>query len=311
MKGKLIVPLEAEFIEGKLVITHIKKDAVDTAKIMPGDIIEQIDGANVNDLVKKYKPLTPASNYETQLRDLPGYNGFLLRGNEETARLSILRNGKLNQVPVARIATSSRIYKQETEAYKKIDDNIGYIYPAKLAADDLEKVKTLFSDTRGIIIDMRCYPSTFMPFTYGNWLKPKPSSFVKFTSASVDMPGLVEGDNELQNGQKNKKHYNGKLVIIVNARTQSQAEYTTMALSTVPGAVVIGTTTAGADGNVSEITLPGGIKSMISGLGVLYPDGTETQRAGVKIDKVVTPTIAGVKAGRDEMLEAAIKLIKK
>jgi C-terminal processing protease CtpA/Prc len=44
--------------------------------------------------------------------------------------------------------------------------------------------------------------------------------------------------------------------IQVNEVSQSQAEYTTMALRTAPGAKVIGSTTAGADGDVSQIPLP-------------------------------------------------------
>ncbi len=48
---------------------------------------------------------------------------------------------------------------------------------------------------------------------------------------------------------------------------------------------------------------------MISGIGIYYPDGTETQRKGVKIDVVVNPTIKGIKAGRDELLEKAKEMI--
>jgi hypothetical protein len=38
--------------------------------------------------------------------------------------------------------------------------------------------------------------------------------------------------------------------------SQSQAEYITMTLRVAPGAKVIGSTTAGADGNVSAILSP-------------------------------------------------------
>jgi len=74
--------------------------------------------------------------------------------------------------------------------------------------------------------------------------------------------------------------------------------------------VVIGSQTAGADGNVSEIILPGGIKTMISGIGVYYPDGTETQRVGIVPDIEIKPTIQGIREGRDELLEKAIEVIK-
>jgi C-terminal processing protease CtpA/Prc len=51
--------------------------------------------------------------------------------------------------------------------------------------------------------------------------------------------------------------FTGKVVILVDEVTQSQAEYTTMAFRVAPDAVVVGSTTAGADGNVSRIPLPG------------------------------------------------------
>ena len=47
--------------------------------------------------------------------------------------------------------------------------------------------------------------------------------------------------------------YSGSIIILVDEITQSQAVYTAMAFRQVPGAVVIGSTTAGADGNVSSI----------------------------------------------------------
>jgi C-terminal processing protease CtpA/Prc len=98
-------------------------------------------------------------------------------------------------------------------------------------------------------------------------------------------------------------------VILVDELSQSQAEYTTMAFRSSPRATVIGSTTAGADGNVSAITLPGGMRSMISGIGVFYPDKKPTQRVGIIPDREVKPTIGGIRAGRDEVLEAAIREI--
>ena len=71
----------------------------------------------------------------------------------------------------------------------------------------------------------------------------------------------------------------------------------------------IGSQTAGADGNVSLVRLPGGISSYFSGIGVYYPDGTETQKVGVRIDVTVRPTIAGIQAGRDEVLEKALEYL--
>lgn len=48
---------------------------------------------------------------------------------------------------------------------------------------------------------------------------------------------------------------------------------------------------------------------MISGIGVYYPDGIETQRIGIVPDIEIKPTIQGIKEGRDEVLEKAIEII--
>ena len=156
---------------------------------------------------------------------------------------------------------------------------------------------------------MRCYPGTFMPYTYGAWFKLLGSPFAISSKPSVAMPGWFGLTDTFSNGQVGWAHYTGKLVIIVNGQTLSQAEFTTMALSTVRGARVIGDTTAGADGNVSAVSLPGGLSSYISGVGELNPDGTESQRIGIKINYFIAPTIAGIRDRRDEQLEYAIRLI--
>ena len=158
------------------------------------------------------------------------------------------------------------------------------------------------------IIDIRNYPSAFMPFDLGSLLVDHPSEFVRFTHGDIANPGAFHWGEPLTIDPK-QPHYSGKVVILIDEITQSQAEYTTMALRTAPGAKVIGSTTAGADGNVSEIPLPGGTNSMISGLGVFYPDKKPTQRVGIVPDIVVTPTVEGVRDGRDEVLEVALREI--
>ena len=48
---------------------------------------------------------------------------------------------------------------------------------------------------------------------------------------------------------------------------------------------------------------------MISGIGVFYPDKTPTQRVGIIPDIYVAPTNAGIREGRDEVLEEALRYI--
>jgi len=83
-----------------------------------------------------------------------------------------------------------------------------------------------------------------------------------------------------------------------------------MALRTAPDVTIVGSPTAGADGNVSLVALPGGPRTYFSGLGVFYPDGSPTQWVGIVPDLLVTPTAAGIQAGVDEVLERALTLVQ-
>jgi len=51
------------------------------------------------------------------------------------------------------------------------------------------------------------------------------------------------------------------------------------------------------------------MSSMISGIGVFYADRRPTQRVGIVPDIEVKPTLAGIKAGRDEVREVALRQI--
>jgi C-terminal processing protease CtpA/Prc len=159
-----------------------------------------------------------------------------------------------------------------------------------------------------MIIDIRNYPAEFVPFALGAYFATKPTRFVSFTHADLANPGAFQfgKSSPIAPGPV---HYGGKVVILIDETSQSQAEYTAMALRAMPDATVVGSTTARADGNVSSILLPGQLSTMISGLGVFYPDHRPTQRIGIVPDVVVKPTIRGLAAGSDEVLESAVRLI--
>lgn len=101
MKGEYFAPFQASFIEDKLVVTGYYKD-FDGRKeyCSPEDIIEKIGNSTVAELVAKYLPLTPASNYETQQRDLVSIQGFLLRSTNKSVQMTINRDGKIAEVTI-------------------------------------------------------------------------------------------------------------------------------------------------------------------------------------------------------------------
>ncbi|MGH7461095.1 MAG: S41 family peptidase, partial [Longimicrobiales bacterium] len=156
-----------------------------------------------------------------------------------------------------------------------------------------------------LVIDIRNYPREFMVFDLGQHLVAKETQFARFTAGDLTNPGAFRFTPPISLRPK-APHFGGTVVILVDETSLSQSEYTAMAFRAAPKALVVGSTTAGADGNVSPVFLPGGLRTGISGIGVFYPDRKPTQRIGIVPDLVVRPTIAGTRAGRDEVLEAAV-----
>lgn len=312
LRGTKFAAFKAEFVENRLVVVdYFNPEFSGLAKVKIGDVITHVNGKTITSLVDSLKPYYPASNGAARLRDM---SIDLLRSPGNTIALNYLSEGQKRQVNVPTYERKDlRMYHwykidSNQKCYKLLSGNIGYITLANIKQEDIAEIKKAFKETKGIIIDIRNYPSTFVPFSLGSYFVTEPTSFVKFTSGNPDNPGeFVFREGAKITSDNNK--YKGKLVVLVNENSQSQAEYTAMAFHSIKNSTIVGSTTAGADGNVSSIVLPGGLRTMISGIGVYYPNGKETQRVGIVPEIVVKPTIKGIKNGKDEVLERAIKVI--
>ncbi len=312
LRGKNFAPFKAEFIEDKLVVVdYYNTEYADQTKLKVGDYITHINGKKVQSIVDSLERYYPSSNSSAMLRDI---SADILRSTDSSMILKYVSDGKKleHEIPLFDRGKLKMYYmykvNNDEKSYKIMDGNIGYITLANIKNEDFIMIKKTLKDTKGIIIDIRNYPSSFAPFALGPFFMSKPTTFVKFTFPNPKNPGEFTFSNPVTI-QHDPMYYKGKLVVLVNEKSQSQAEYTAMAFKAVNNSKIVGSTTAGADGNVSEIFLPGGLRTLISGIGIYYPDGTETQRIGIVPDVIVKPTIEGIKANRDEVLEKAIELI--
>jgi hypothetical protein len=303
--GECALPVTLRFVDDKFIVS--KLDSTGSA-FQPGDTLDTLDGASIQSLVSKWGSYYADSNDAARQRDLAAN---LTRGVCGPVPVTITRRGVPVQIPAARTPWKQVFgtHDQPGDTFRLLSPEVAYIKLSSIKAADLPTYFDKAKNTRGLIVDIRNYPSEFMPFAMGAFLASKPTSFVDFTFADLANPGAFRfSDGPLI--QPGPVHYGGRLVILVDETSQSQAEYTAMALRAMPNAVVVGSTTAGADGNVSSIPLPGQLSTMISGIGVFYPDHRPTQRIGIVPDVVAKPTIQSIETGRDEVLETAVQLIE-
>jgi C-terminal processing protease CtpA/Prc len=311
-RGIYIAPFDVKFIENKAVVAEITNDTlIKKTGISKGDIITKINGKTIEQIVEELKPISPASNEPTRLRNIALE---MIRSQNSFLTIEYQHNGKIKTDTVIcqnRLDYYNNNIQPKKPSYQLLPSNIGYIYIETLKRDSVSFIMKKLKNTQGIVIDLRCYPSDFALYELGNYLMPYATDFAKFTRTDLTNIGDFYFDESVSTiGKKNAKYYKGKIAILVDEGTQSSAEFHAMAFQVAPQAVVIGSTTAGADGNISRIGLPGGIRTLFTGIGVYYPNGTETQRIGIVPNIEIKPTIEGFQAERDEILEKAIEWIK-
>jgi C-terminal processing protease CtpA/Prc len=131
-----------------------------------------------------------------------------------------------------------------------------------------------------------------------------------FTSPDSTYIGRFKFDGPRPCGYENQNNYKGKTVVLINEESQSQSEEMAMSFHTVDDSTIIGSQTAGADGNVSDFVVVKDVFTGFSAVGVYYPDRRETQRIGIVPDIEVKPTILGIQQGKDEVLDRALQFIE-
>ena len=308
-RGTATVPVAVRFVEDRAMVTGWANTRLGPASgIEIGDVIESIGGERVSKLVDRWRPLYAASNEPTRLRDVARQ---LLKGAPGPVTLEVSRDGKRRTIEATRVSLDSldlrSAWRQDHPgpAYRKLSEDVAYLRLEPTKRDSVPAYFKRAARAKLLVLDHRGYPSDFPIFQIGGRLVQDRTPFVKFTVGDARNPGSFAFGSPLVLTPISP-YFEGKIAILVDETTQSSAEYHSLAFRAAPNAIVVGSTTAGADGNVSSIPLPGGLRTLFSGIGVFWPDGRPTQRVGIVPDVVAKPTIAGLKAGRDEVLEAAV-----
>ena len=205
--------------------------------------------------------------------------------------------------------------------WRELPGHIGYLDLGGLAAKHVAPVMRRFANKAGLVLDLRVYPQTGAyqladylpapprraPGITGLRSQPATVPWAATTKPYLDYPGYLKlGDTNNRAATSSQPPYQGRVVVLVNEKTQSYGETIAMLLQSVPGVVVVGSQTAGANGNIVQVLLPGGLETYYSGIGIYYPDGRETQRVGIVHTIRAVPTLAGLRAGRDEVLDRAV-----
>ena len=316
--GNAQPPVEVRMIQGQPTITELAPEARE-AGAKRGDVVVTVDRESAASRIERLSKYVSGSTSEAVLRK---GTGLLLAGPDGNDVVLELRGsgGMTRTVRLPRSQEHARSpygRRRTGDIVKLLSGNIGYVdldrLPASMVAEMFEKLK----NTRGIIFDGRGYPQvTGVPIASRLALHPNVESSVArrpvvMASLAEDFSGAVQAQSAWRELRvsfpaSSAPRYTGKSVLLIDERTQSQAEGLGMEFKAANGTMFIGSPTSGANGSATGCMLPGGIRLSFTGERITWPDGRQLQRVGLVPDIEVRPTTGGVRAGRDEVLERAL-----
>ena len=315
--GTYPAPVSTRFIEDKLVVTAITDSGATRDGLAVGDEVLTVDGETIAARIAKRSPYVVASTPQA-LRARLGPD--LLNSKLGQTPVTLTVRGASAQVrtltmryPTVRNTQSAR-YKRGGHIMRVLPGNVGYVDLERLSQTLVDSMFRAFANTDAIIFDMRGYPQgtawSIAPRLNKN---PEPTvgaRFRRLVVISPDTSRIVDFTFEQPIPSRGgAQPYRGKTAMLIDERAISQSEHTGLFFEAANGMTFVGSPTQGANGDVTNVMLPGKLNMTFSGHDVRHADGRQLQRVGLAPKVAVSPTIAGIRAGRDEVLEAALKYL--
>lgn len=299
--------MRVRLVEDRTVVVHL---AEPVEGMVVGDVVLSVDGEAAEARRDRLRPYISASTPQAMEWRL---HNMLLNGAEGSdAILEIERtDGTRVSVSVPRTQTYVPPGERDTPTFGVLPSGFGYFDLARLMVHEVDDAFEAVRGTPGLIIDDRCYPNgtawAIAPrfaeheFVGALFRRPEPRSPSPTLRSELEMKQTLRASD--------KWRYDKPVVVLINGEAISQAEHTCLLIDAACKPTFVGSATNGANGDVTSIQLPGGVRTMFSGHDVRHADGRQLQRIGVQPDVEVHPTVKGLRAGRDEVLDAAIEVL--
>ncbi|WP_167759816.1 S41 family peptidase [Massilia horti] len=298
-------------IEDKIVVTGIASPELPgRGELKVGDVLLAVDGEDAQRRLERLQTVIAGST--PWYRDVTSLHRLTGGPSETTAKLRVVaQDGTQHEVALER--KRGWTWSEKTDpVFRVLDENVGYVDLTGLEQGQVGAMFEAVKNTRALILDMRGYPrGVFWLLARGLNVNGAP------TAAKFARPlrrALSPNEERFQFDQPlapaGSAPYRGQLVMLINEQAISQSEHTALFVEAAAPVTFIGSPTAGADGDITNTVLPGDIMVSFSGHEVRHADGRQLQRVGIQPHILAKPTIAGIRTGRDEVLERALEFVK-
>ena len=306
------------YVEEKSVVTRVLDDKL---PIKVGDIVLSVDDEPVEKR-REYLGRYIASSTPQWLERLVHFR-LLFGPKDSTVKLRVRGSDKkVREVSLPRSMSIMdpklpAALQRSTPVMQVLPSGFGYVDLARLQAGEVDKMFDTIKNTPAVIFDMRGYPNgTAWPIA-PRLTEKKNAVAALFSRPLLNATSLSDSDYaESANYSFSQKIperkgdvYKGKVVMLINEDAISQSEHTCLFFESATDVTFIGTPTAGANGDITFMVLPGNVQVSFTGHNVRHADGRQLQRVGIQPTIRFAPTIRGLIEKRDEILERAVKYL--
>ncbi|MFF2450765.1 S41 family peptidase [Neobacillus sp. NPDC058068] len=294
------LPIILDMVENNVVVTVASQDS----PFNKGDIVLSINGKGSQELVEELSKEIPGSVQWKTYRALKEITNF------DTATIKIRRGEQLLELNTKSTQIRLDEFGRE-DTFKEVEDGVFYFDLGKDVQSKFEENIDVLSNAKGIIYDLRGYPSfPLMQKVVGHLTeKPVKGPILRVMQTIYPDQENVTFDEVRVTIESMKPFFEGKVIFLSYAGTGSRPEYFLGYIKDNHLGQIIGHPTAGADGEIQNYSIPGNLNGTMTGMVVLNADRSQTHTIGILPDVEVKRTLEGVSKGKDEYIEAALKLI--
>lgn len=302
-----------EVVSGKPVVRYTLYEQVE-----PGDRLVEVDGTAVEDLLETWRGLVSSNNEDGEV--IAAVNRAKRRMKGPYSAVFETPDGTRKTVTLEPVETSRYQSMPDVDSTRDAgwlsgqDSDIYYVNLDRSAdqSNPWSGVPSKLSQASGLIIDMRGYPSSFQQSNVLANLTDESKDWLTYAAPTYRGASARiwdEGTRRID-GRASSDVAELPVAVLVGIDTASAAENIVTPLWMYDIARFFGRPTAGSNGNMTGLWLPGKFAATFTGLKVKLANGESYHDNPIQPDERVAPTASDLASGNDPVLNAARSWIR-
>jgi hypothetical protein len=296
-------PFIVDLVEGEIVVT-----ASATDQIARGDVITAVNGRSARTHLDAESTLVSGS---PQWRREIALDQFA----RAPTGTSLSVEGRRQGVPF-RASVQAMEHGVTVEApyppIKQFDDGVYYVDLDRASMNSLDAIIDRLAAAPGVVFDVRIGPNANFQILSNLLTRPDDANSW-LAIARMTRPDHAPPLSWHTNGWNlpvRQPHIRGRVAFLTGGRARSAAESVLGIVEHYHLGEIVGTTTAGTNGDIAQISEPTGCTTRFTGRRVTKLDGSRLYLIGIPPTIPASRTLAGVVAGRDEVLDKALMYVR-